>query len=258
MEVIFRSAKPIAVMIAGLFICKRYTMQKYFFMVMIVVGVSMFKFFESSKDKSGREDNWLDISNSTQLTGIALLMFSLCMDGALSAIQDRIRAINSPTPRQMMLSMTAYICAFTVAVAFVNGEIFEVYDFVQKYPSVIWQLSILSIAGAIGQIFIFTMDSSFGSLATSITSTVRRLFSIVFSIIFFQYPSTPGQWIGAILVFSALIADIIFGRQTLEQPSNELSSMPENEAIEIYNDFETSPTDVSKKKETMTSDNHIG
>lgn len=61
--------------------------------------------------------------------------------------------------------------------------------------------------------FIYTMVSSFGSLANSVTTTVRKFCSIVFSIIFFGHPSNAIQWAGAALVFIALFADIILNKK---------------------------------------------
>lgn len=213
MEVIFRSTKPIAIMLAGLFVCKQYSIQKYLFVLMIVVGVVVFKLFEYKEDKSENDVKSINTTKWEQLIGMGLLIFSLCMDGALGVIQDRIRKVYSPTPRQMLLSMSACISTFTVILITINGELLQVFEFARRYPNVIWHLIALSIAGAIGQIFIFTMVLWFGPLTTSITSTVRKFFSIIFSILFFQNPSTPIQWIGAVLVFSALIADTVFGKR---------------------------------------------
>lgn len=213
LQVIFKSAKPIAVMIIGLVICKRYTIQRYFFVLMIVVGVVVFKLFESKEGKSIKKDKSVDATNWEQMTGIGLLILSLSMDGALGAIQDRIKDIYTPSSRQMMLSMTCYATIIAGSIALVKGELYEVYHFAQEHPNLLWHLASYGIVASIGQLFIFIMVSSFGSLACSVTTTVRKFFSVVFSIIFFQNPSTPVQWIGAVLVFSALLADAFFGRR---------------------------------------------
>lgn len=83
MQVIFKSAKPISVMVLNLFMCKRYTIQRYIFVLLIVVGVVLFKLFEKDdKGKAKKDDDefykWL---------GIGVLTFSLAMDGLLGAIE---------------------------------------------------------------------------------------------------------------------------------------------------------------------------
>lgn len=246
MQVIFKAAKPIAVMTFGLCICKRYSIQRYIFVLLIVVGVIIFKLFESKEGKMKKSPTMMTynttmtpnvttifttttatpITTSSSLSsndthwlpewepykGIALLIFSLSMDGVLGAVQDRIKAAYQPTFRQMMLSFSIWCCAFISIIVIVNGEVIEVFHFANRHPNVLLHLLSLGIAAAIGQLFIFTMVSSFGSLACSVTTTVRKFFSVVFSIIFFQNPSTLIQWIGAILVFSALLADAFYGK----------------------------------------------
>lgn len=241
MQVIFKSAKPIAVMTFGIFICKRYTIQRYIFVVMIVVGVIVFKLFEGKAPKPPKITN-STLANSTlvnstltnatittspapptdtkihldaeweQYVGIALLILSLSMDGVLGAVQDRIKAKYAPTFRQMMLSFAFWCFIITAIMVIVNREIIEVCEFAKRHPIILFHLLLMGLAAAIGQIFIYTMVSSFGSLACSVTTTVRKFFSVVFSIIFFQNPSTLIQWIGAVIVFTALLGDAIYGK----------------------------------------------
>lgn len=213
MQVIFKSAKPIAVMIIGLVICKRYPIQRYFFVVLIVIGVVVFKLFESKDGKPDESIKWVDGTNWEEIGGIGLLILSVSMDGILGNIQDRITHVYAPSFRQMMRSITLYGFIISGTVALVKGELYEVCKFAQVHPQILWHLTSITIAASIGQLFIFMMVSSFGSLACSITTTVRKFFSVVFSIIFFRNPSTPIQWVGAVLVFSALIADAFFGKR---------------------------------------------
>lgn len=121
MQVIFKAAKPIAVMTFGLFICKRYTIQRYCFVLLIVVGVIIFKLFESKEGKAIKPNDPLTnttmmmptnmsvITTTTptipmtttandantsfltteweQYAGFALLIFSLSMDGVLGKLE---------------------------------------------------------------------------------------------------------------------------------------------------------------------------
>lgn len=74
-----KAAKPIPVMILGVILGKKsYALQKYLFVLMIVVGVVLFMY----KDKSGGMQ-----SESTFGLGEILLILSLIMDGLTAAIQ---------------------------------------------------------------------------------------------------------------------------------------------------------------------------
>lgn len=231
MQVIFKSAKPISVMISGLFICKRYAAQRYLFVLIIVIGVVVFKFFESKegkKPKSTENKVQTDTSNY-QLYGTALLVLSLTMDGVLGAIQDKIRAIHAPTSRQFMISMSACGSVLLMIAVIVTGEFKDVFAFITRHPNVIGHICTFAVASVVGQLFIFTMVASFGSLACSVTTTVRKFFSVLFSIVFMGNPSTPLQWLGAVLVFAGLFADAFLGKKHTPKPSqNETDAEPEN------------------------------
>ncbi|XP_055306526.1 solute carrier family 35 member B1 homolog [Sitodiplosis mosellana] len=215
MQVIFKSAKPISVMISGLFICKRYATQRYLFVLIIVIGVVVFKFFESDEVKKPKKTENKNEANTAnyQLYGTALLILSLTMDGVLGAIQDKIRAVHGPTSRQFMLGMSAWGSVILVTVVIATGEFKDVFAFVSHHPNVILHICAFATAGVVGQLFIFTMVASFGSLACSVTTTVRKFFSVLFSIVFMGNPSTPLQWLGAALVFAGLFADAFFGKK---------------------------------------------
>lgn len=221
MQVIFKSAKPLSVMILGLMFCKRYKIQRYFFVLVIVSGVIVFKAFEAKEEKPMKDDAKNDVSNLEKFYGTGLLILSLVMDGVLGAIQDKIRAAHSPTFRQLMLGLSLWCCIFLLIAVLVTGEIFGVFGFIGRHPKVLWQFSLLGLADAIGNVFIYTMISSFASLACSITTTVRKFFSVIFSIIFFGNKSTPLQWLGAGMVFGGLFADAVFGKRKRKQPSVE-------------------------------------
>lgn len=255
MQVIFKSAKPIAVMVSGLLICKRYTIQRYIFVLIIVAGVIVFKLFESKEGKSVKKDGKPDDPNAlTQWYGIALLIFSLSMDGVLGAFQDKIRDVYSPTFRQMMIAMNAWCIAILSVILVAKGEIIDVYGFATRHPNIIWHLCTIGLAGAIGQLFIYTMVSSFGSLACCVTTTVRKFFSVAFSIVFFGNPSTPIQWIGASLVFAGLLADAAFGKN--KKPNDEKDAREMETYTEKYTEKVDSTTDqattiISKNKDSQ-------
>lgn len=58
------------------------------------------------------------------------------------------------------------------------------------------------------QLFIFTTVTSFGPLMCSIVTTTRKFFSILLSVVIFQHPMLPRQWVGTVLVFTGLFLDM--------------------------------------------------
>lgn len=206
MQVIGKSAKPIPVMILGVLIGhKRYSIQRYCFVFVIVAGVVLFMMKDSKVN---------NVASTEQAVGIGeiLLILSLAMDGLTGAIQDRMRAAHSPTAQHMMLAMNAWSTAILAVAVILTGELFEFIAFASRYPYVLVNLALLAITGALGQLFIFMMVSSFGPLACSVVTTTRKFFTVLCSVIFFGNALTSRQWIGTVLVFFGLFADAAFGK----------------------------------------------
>lgn len=207
-QVIGKSAKPIPVMILGVLIGhKRYSLQRYCFVLTIVAGIVLFMMKENKVSSSASSEQTFGI-------GEILLVLSLSMDGLTGAIQDRMRAAHSPTAQHMMIAMNAWSTAIVAVALILTGELFEFVSFAGRYPYVLVNLALLAITGALGQLFIFIMVSSFGPLACSVVTTTRKFFTVLFSVIFFGNALTSRQWTGAFLVFLGLFADAAFGKSS--------------------------------------------
>lgn len=204
-QVIGKSAKPIPVMILGVLIGhKQYTIQRYCFVLTIVIGVVLFMMKES---KVGTP-----VAEQTFGIGEVLLLLSLSLDGFTGAIQDRMRAAHSPSAQHMMLAMNGWSTAILSVAIILTGELFDFIPFAKRYPYVLMQLASLSITGALGQLFIFIMVASFGPLACSVVTTTRKFFTVLFSVLVFGNVLSAKQWFGAFLVFLGLFADAAFGK----------------------------------------------
>jgi solute carrier family 35 (UDP-galactose transporter), member B1 len=57
------------------------------------------------------------------------------------------------------------------------------------------------------------MVSGFGPLPCSVVTTTRKFFTVLFSVIFFGNSLTNRQWLGTVLVFSGLFADMFLGKK---------------------------------------------
>lgn len=205
-QVIAKSSKPIPVMLIGVLLAhKRYTIQKYFFVLMIVVGVILF-IFQDGKSKEGSSDNHI---------GLILIGMSLLSDGVLGAIEDRMRAATKPSALNFMFSINMYSAIFLGIGATVTGEIFGFYEFASKYPEVLFKIGSAAFVGSFGQIFIFMMISEFGPLPCSIVTTTRKFFTVLISVIFMKNPLSGRQQIATVIVFGALFADAFWGKKQL-------------------------------------------
>jgi UDP-galactose transporter B1 len=206
-QVLGKSIKPIPVMILGVFLArKRYPMLKYLFVLMIVMGVALFMYKPKSSHKSLDQDHVLGF-------GEVLLMVSLLLDGVTGGVQDKIRAQHRTQTHRMMLWMNLWSIFYLFLGLLATGEGLEFLSFSFKYPWVIVQLVLFSLCSAIGQNFIFMTITNFGPLPCSIITTTRKFFTILASVLIFQHPMSPLQWVGTIFVFAGLSLDSTYGKE---------------------------------------------
>lgn len=211
-QVVAKAAKPIPVMILGVLIGRKsYSVQKYFFIFIIVVGVVLFMY------KEGK----INPNNENAALGEVLLFLSLSMDGLTGAIQERMRAAARPSAQHMMLSMNAWSSLMLGSAILITGEGKEFLAFTMKHSELLTHLILLALAGAFGQLFIFMMVSTYGPLPCSIVTTTRKFFTVLFSVLFFGNPISGRQWLGTTLVFAGLFADMIFGKKDSGKPDDK-------------------------------------
>lgn len=203
-QVVAKAAKPIPVMILGVLIGRKsYSMRKYLFILLIVLGVVLFMYKEGQVNKN------------TENAGLGeiLLFLSLSMDGLTGAIQERMRAASKPSAQHMMLAMNYWSTLMLGTALIITGEGRLFVSFALKYPELFGHLASLALAGAIGQLFIFMMVSHYGPLPCSVVTTTRKFFTVLFSVLFFGNSLSGRQWFGTFLVFTGLFADMLVGKK---------------------------------------------
>ncbi|KAF5269245.1 hypothetical protein FQR65_LT02546 [Abscondita terminalis] len=203
-QVVGKAGKPIPVMVLGVLIGRKsYPLKKYFFVLLIVIGVVLFMYKEKASAKQ---------SDTTFGLGELLIILSLTMDGLTGAVQERIKAEANPTAQQMMRGMNAFACMFLSIALLLSGELMKFVEFVSRHPIVITHISLLALAGALGQLFIFLTVTEFGPLPCSVITTTRKFFTVLGSVILFGNVLSGRQWIGAVVVFSGLFLDVFFAK----------------------------------------------
>uniref|UniRef100_A0A336LX89 CSON003125 protein n=1 Tax=Culicoides sonorensis TaxID=179676 RepID=A0A336LX89_CULSO len=222
-QIIAKCASPIPTLVLSVLIGKcHYKWQKYLFTVLLVAGVSTFM-YDSTKLQKGLKDSlWY---------GEILLAVSLLMDGLCGGIQDRIRHTSGPPPFAMMSKINGYSSVLVIIGAFSVNEVTQFIDFCSRFPHVLINIGILAVVNVIGQSFVYMILTTNGSLSCSFVTTVRKLLSILLSVIFFNHSIEFYQWIGLAVTFSVLFLDTIYSdygdgieEEKLEKPPIEVIS----------------------------------
>jgi solute carrier family 35 (UDP-galactose transporter), member B1 len=199
-----KASKPIPVMILGVLIGrKKYTLRKVILVLFIVGGVMLFMFKESYTEKDGENP----------LLGNSLIAVSLLMDGLTGATEDRMRSIAKPTAFNFMHYLNLWSMAYHIIGVLVFNEGPKFIDFVIRHPDIIKFFCTTIFVGTLGTVFISSMVANFGALPLSITTTVRKFFSVFLSVIIFHNVLSIRQWCAAAIIFTALFIDGVFSKK---------------------------------------------
>ena len=125
---------------------------------------------DSAAQKAGSGDGLIGV-------GELLLLVSLTCDGLTGAVQERMKAEHGTKSGHMMMAMNKWSIGYLLVGLLITGEGVEFISFLQRHPSVLWELASFSVASALGQFFIFMTVSDFGPLPCSIITTTRSLFT---------------------------------------------------------------------------------
>lgn len=153
----------------------------------------MFTFAE----KSGNQRE----SHDTTLFGIALLFTYLFCDSFTSQWQSRVYKTFHIDQFQMMLGVNVWSCGLTMISLIQSGEGLLSLAFIIKDPDAMFDNIILSVASAVGQLFIFYTIKEHGPVIFTIMMTTRQIFSLVLSCIIFAHPISILGSVGAAMVF---------------------------------------------------------
>lgn len=186
---------------------KSYTLIKYIFVIIVIVGVIIFSFKEKYDKKDGEDP----------LLGLIFISISLLADGFLGAFEDRMRSIKKATALNLMFFMNFYNSIYLIVALIFTNEGIEFFKFCSRHPIVVRDLSIIILVGIFGQFCITSVITNYGALPLSIITTIRKFVTVILSVIIFNNVLSTRQWIAACIIFTALFLDGYFSRKQNEK-----------------------------------------
>jgi UDP-galactose transporter B1 len=206
-QVLAKSCKPIPVMLMGaLAYGRKYEWRKWLCVILISVGISIFMF----KHKGGAVEVNADQLNL--IWGYVLLLASLAFDGLTGPAQERLYEKHNPDPPSfisMMLYTNVWAILFMGVTLVLAGEAVDAVLFTIRNPDVWWLIFVFGACSAFGQFFIHYTLQNLGSLVLTITTTTRKFFTILASVLWFGHALSFDKWLGVGLVFAGLGVEIL-------------------------------------------------
>lgn len=200
LQVVCKSCKAVPVLIGETVIAKKsHSLSKKLQVLLMVIGVVVFTL--SGSPKKGGHDDWS--LTPAFCTGLVLVFGALVCDGIYGPYQNTIIQKYGANNFQLMFNMNLYELVLALVLCGITGELSGALAFIIKHPDILQPLAYFGITITIGSVFIFTMQERYHALAVTLTTTLRKLVSVVFSVFWFGHTLTRNQWSAAILVFLA-------------------------------------------------------
>lgn len=202
-QVLAKSCKPVPVMIMGALMGKKYPLKKYINVCLIVAGVGLFMGGGSASKKSSGDS---ELSSGSQIVGIILLFISLCFDGGTGAYEDKLMAVHSVGPFDLMYNIQL---GKTIIAGVSLLVLNQVHNFLQMCQDMGFVLVALGLTGAMGQVFIFVTISKFGALTCSIIGLARKVTTLVASIYFYGHHLNGVQITGLVICVTSMVMNFM-------------------------------------------------
>eukprot|EP00294_Goniomonas_avonlea_P016228 CAMPEP_0114553000 /NCGR_PEP_ID=MMETSP0114-20121206/7422_1 /TAXON_ID=31324 /ORGANISM="Goniomonas sp, Strain m" /LENGTH=338 /DNA_ID=CAMNT_0001737909 /DNA_START=143 /DNA_END=1159 /DNA_ORIENTATION=+ len=216
LQVLCKSCKSIPVMFGEIVLAKAsHPLSKKLSVALMSAGVVMFTLLGSKKSGEFSLDRKLCI-------GLALVLGALICDGVYGPYQNKIVKLYKPSPYHLMFNMNAYQGLFSLLICCYDNELQHGLDFIKRHPDVVRSLLVFVAAMGIGNICIYHLQHSYGALTVTTTTTLRKLVSVIGSVVWFGHHVEPAQWVGVcVVVFSdwlgKRIADLVSSKKKKTQ-----------------------------------------
>jgi UDP-galactose transporter B1 len=208
LQVLVKSCKTVPVMLGEVaFGAARITAKKVVGVAMVTVGIAVFMLFRGSKKSKMEGMADFDYFSTDMAIGCLLVLGALICDGVYGPYQNKIvqdargradaaRASGAaaddaerlvPSAHHLMLNMNFWQGLFALAIILTHhlsggaNELLEVRSFVARNPDCFKPLTTFVAAMAIGNLFIYQLQRDFGALVVTLTTTIRKLFSVLLS-----------------------------------------------------------------------------
>ncbi|KNG77309.1 UDP-galactose transporter [Plasmodium falciparum IGH-CR14] len=203
-QVLVKSGKMIPIVVGGYFFFgKKYPYYDYISVFLITSSLVLFNLLRTKSSKEVHQTTF----------GILLLCISLLCDGLTGPRQDKLLSKYNVDSVNLMFYVNIFAFIFNLlASLIIEGN--KPYIFLQKYTTSYYYILAFSVSGTLGQFFVFYSLRVYGSLYTSLFTTLRKALSTVVSVYLFGHVLKPLQWICIGVIFSTLIVQSYLKKQS--------------------------------------------
>ena len=196
-QILFKSCKPVPVMIFNIMNGKHYKLVKYVNVIIITAGVALFM-------GGGNSTHSSSATNDTLLLGAVLLSISLCFDGATGAYEETLMHKYDVGAFDLMYNIQLGKAVISFCVIIIGNGLNQLIETLTHGG---FSLFVLGITGAIGQVFVFITISKFGALDCALIGLCRKMLSLILSFLLYGHSINAIQTVGLSLALISMIAN---------------------------------------------------
>lgn len=207
-QALAKSSKTVPAMLGSFFSGKKFTLIQWMSGLGITMGTALFSILGSSKGGEIRVTSF----------GVSLLCGSLLCDGIVASSQQSLRSMSKSstgpslkplTPYEQMFFTNLGIFCCLLPFAFWKNEINDGIAFLSADPDLLFKVMLLCMTSAIGQVFIFLTVVWLGPEVNAKITTVRKMATVVLSIVVYGHVVQLQQMAAIGLVFASVMGELL-------------------------------------------------
>lgn len=138
-----------------------------------------------------------------------MILVSIVADAFFSDSQAYSKVTFKPTANHLFTAANLFAFFFVFSIAVVTGEFIPSMVFLIEHPEAILDVCAICVLQLIGQNCIYLVVANFKQHIYPLISTVRKIITIVLSILVYGHSMTSHQWFAMILVFGGMAYEFI-------------------------------------------------
>ncbi|GFE54339.1 UDP-galactose transporter [Babesia ovis] len=195
-QIVIKSAKMIPILIGGFIIFKkRYPWYDYVAVLLITGCIISFNIFKPNSKMDGENT----------VFGLCMCFFSLLCDGITGPIEDKMLSLKDLHPYLLLFILNFFGFPVVTASVFIF-EGAEPFAVIAREPRIWGYVALLSLTASLGQVVIVVCLKLYGSLYTTLMTTIRKIASSLISIFYFNHAMSAAQWVSMSGTFAVLLA----------------------------------------------------
>lgn len=240
LHMIFRAGSLMANMVMGIIILKKqYTPLKYLSVIMITAGIVICTIQSGTEVKGhGSEHRTAEEDEALRAmdifwwaVGIAILTFALFLSARMGIFQETLYQKHGKYPWEALYYTHALPLPLFALLGTnlwqhwnLTGESLPMEEFFGIPSARVYLLgNVMTQWMCIGSVYVLTTECA--SLTVTLTVTLRKFVSLIFSILYFRNPFTVAHWVGTLLVFfgTMIFTELLqnFAAAVLPKPKKE-------------------------------------